>query len=339
MTTRASERTYLVTGGCGLVGANVARHLLETRPGCRVVVLDREPPAADVERFLAGQRDRLSFVQGDITDAAAFEGLGRAAVAIHAATVTHVPEWELATPRRYVDVNLVGTANVLEWVRGVRSFERLVYVSTGGVYGNQTRTSGEAAQSEDGPFAPHELYAITKHASELLVRRYAELYALDHRIVRLSGVFGPLERPTGSRTGMSAVHSLVHAAVAERPLRVTERTLDSAGDHISAEDVASGVARLADAPAPGRHAYNLAGGALTPFRELLASAARAGLAVDVEVVEHAADAEIDLDPTHRRARWNAYDIARAREDLGWRPRSLVDQLASYADWLRAGAGA
>jgi nucleoside-diphosphate-sugar epimerase len=330
------RRTYLVTGGCGLVGANLVRHLLATRPGCEVVVLDREEPASVVERFLAQHRDRLTFAQGDITHAAAFDGLGHVTVAIHAATVTHVPEWEVATPRRYVDVNLVGTVNVLEWARSVRSLERFVYVSTGGVYGNQTSASGEAPQSEDGPFAPHELYGISKHAAELLVRRYAELFAFDHRSVRLSGVFGPLERPTGSRTGMSAIHSLVHAAVAERPLRVTARTLDSAGDHISAEDAADGLARLADAAAPRHRGYNLARGALLPFRELVEVAGRAGLAVDLQVVRRPEDAEIDLDPAHRRARWNAYDVTRAREDLAWQPRPLVDQLASYASWLRAG---
>jgi nucleoside-diphosphate-sugar epimerase len=341
VTPRASggRTIYLLTGGCGLVGANLARHLLATRPGCEVVVLDRDPPIPLVDRFLGEHRDRLTFAQRDLTDPTAFDGLERATVVIHAATVTHVPEWEAATPRRYVDVNLVGTANVLEWARWLRSLERLVYVSTGGVYGDQSEASSEAAQSEDGPFAPHTLYAISKHASELLVRRYAELFAFDHRVVRLSGVFGPLERPTGSRTGMSPVHALMHAAVAGRPLRMTARTLESAGDHISAEDVADGLARLAHAAAPAHRTYNLAYGSRTPFRELLESVRRAGLALDVQLVEQPEDAELDLDPAQRRARWNAYDIARARSDLGWRPRPLVEQLTSYADWLRTGAAA
>jgi nucleoside-diphosphate-sugar epimerase len=341
VTPRASggRTTYLVTGGCGLVGANLARHLLGTRPGCEVIVLDREPPAAAVELFLAEHRDRLTFAQRDIADPASFGGFERARVVIHAATVTHVPEWEVATPRRYVDVNLLGTTNMLEWARGLPSLERVVYVSTGGVYGDQTAASSESPQSEDGPFAPDSLYAISKYACELLLRRYAELFGFDHRVVRLSGVFGPLERPTGSRTGMSPVHSVVHAALAGRPLRVTARTLESAGDHISAEDVAAGLARLATATSPAHRTYNLAYGSLTPFRALVEDVRRAGLALDVQVVEQLEDADLDLDPAHRRARWNAYDIERARTDLGWRPRPLVEQLASYADWLRAGAAA
>jgi nucleoside-diphosphate-sugar epimerase len=138
---------------------------------------------------------------------------------------------------------------------------------------------------------------------------------------------------------MSPVHALVHAAVAGRPLRVTARTLESAGDHVSAEDVAAALARLADATAPAHRTYNVAYGSLTPFRELLEAVQRAGLALDLQVVEQFDDADVDLDPIQRRARWNAYDIARARADLDWRPRPLVEQLTSYADWLRAGAGA
>jgi nucleoside-diphosphate-sugar epimerase len=329
--------TCLITGGYGLVGSNLARHLLATRPDQKVVVVDREAPAPVVERFLAQHRDRLEFVHGDITDPSLFAAIDsyRVDVVIHGAMVAHVPEWELAEPRAYVDTNIVGTANVLEWVRTRASLERLVYISTGGVYGEESAASSEAPQSEDGPLAPPELYAISKYASELLVRRYAELFGFDHRIVRLSGVFGPLERPTVSRTIMSPVCTLVLAATEGRPLRVSARTLDSAGDHISAEDVADGLALLATADAPAHLAYNLAHGSLTSFRELLAAAEQAGLTVDLQVVERAEDAELDLDPVHRRARWNAYDVTRARADLGWRPRPLAEQLASYADWLRA----
>ena len=71
-------------------------------------MLDREPPTPVVELFLDEHRDRLTFAVGDIADPTAFDGLEHATVVIHAATVTHVPEWEAATPRRYVDVNLVG---------------------------------------------------------------------------------------------------------------------------------------------------------------------------------------------------------------------------------------
>jgi UDP-glucose 4-epimerase len=248
-----------------------------------------------------------------------------------------VPEWERERPRAYVDVNVGGTATVLEWARTLPELRRFLYVSTGGVYGEQTVASSDAPQSEDGPLAPPELYPITKYASELIVRRYAELFGFDHRMVRLSGVFGPLERPTVSRTLMSPVCALVEAAVAGRPLRVSARALDSVGDHISAEDVADGLTRLALADVPAYRTYNLAHGERTTFRELVACAAEAGLDVQVDVVDDPADAEIDQDPANRRARWNAYEIERARRDLGWEPRALAEQLRTYARFVASAA--
>jgi nucleoside-diphosphate-sugar epimerase len=330
-------RAILLTGGNGLVGANLTRRLLETEPDSELIVVDREPPGPLVATLLGEQRTRVTFLQGDIDDPRAFDELepDRVRVVIHAAMIAHVPEWEHARPRDYVATNILGTANVLEWARRQTGLERVVYVSTGGVYGEQSPESSETPQSEDGPLAPPELYAISKHASEQIVRRYGELFGLDVRRVRLSGVFGPLERRTISRTIMSPVHTVLHAAVLGRPLRVTPRTLVSVGDHISATEVADGLAALVRTPAPAHDVYNLAHGELTTFAELIALAEQAGAPVDLRVVDDAADAELDLDPANRRARWNAYDIARARADLGYAPRPLVEQLRGYVSWLRA----
>jgi nucleoside-diphosphate-sugar epimerase len=46
-------------------------------------------------------------------------------------------------------------------------------------------------------------------------------------------------------------------------------------------------------------------------------------------------ADVSLDPTHRQARWNAYDISRISEDTGWHPRPLAEQLAGYLAWVQA----
>ena len=332
-----SGGAILLTGGNGLVGANLTRRLLEREPDREIVVVDRQPPTPLLDALLGAERARVTFLAGDIDDPHAFDALGRdrVSVVIHAAMIAHVPEWERDRPRAYVQTNVLGTANVLEWARTLTRLERFVYISTGGVYGEPSPGSSEGPQPEDGPLAPPELYAITKHASEQIVRRYGELFGLDVRRVRLSGVFGPLERRTPSRTIMSPVHALAHAAVLGRPLAVTRRTLDSVGDHISAEDVAAGIAALACAPLPAHDVYNLAHGRLTTFRELLATAAEAGAPVRLEIVEHPGEADIDLDPLNRRARWNAYDIERARSDLGWEPRPLVEQLRTYLSWLRA----
>ena len=91
----------LITGGFGLVGASLTRHLLETEPGRRVVVLDRAEPDAAAVAYLAGHGDRLQAVLGDIADPSVLERVDGEGVdrVVHAAMVAHVPEWERERPR------------------------------------------------------------------------------------------------------------------------------------------------------------------------------------------------------------------------------------------------
>jgi dTDP-glucose 4,6-dehydratase len=329
----------LLTGGCGLVGANLLRRLLADDPDREVFVIDLSPPDELMRQFLGADFERATFIQADVSEAGALAD-GLAAIdpaplraVFHAAILDNVPEWEHADPRRYIDVNVGGTANLLEWARSLPALVAFVYVGSGSVYGEPGPGTGAAPQHEDGPIDPPELYAITKYFAEHVSRRYGELFGLAVRRVRLSGVYGPMERPTAGRRLLSPVHAVARSAATGAPLRITARTLDSVGDHVSAEDVADGLVRLLATRRPAHPVYNLADGHLTTFRELLAIFAGAGRAATVEVVDDAADADLDLDPANRLARWNAYDITRARADLAWAPRPLAEQVSSYLAWL------
>jgi nucleoside-diphosphate-sugar epimerase len=90
-------------------------------------------------------------------------------------------------------------------------------------------------------------------------------------------------------------------------------------------------------PATGlaHDAYNIAFGRFTPVRELLDAF---GPELAVETVGDPAEADVDMDPADRLARWNAYDIGRVRADTGWEPRPLAEQVREYVDWVRADPG-
>ena len=326
--------TLLVTGGCGLVGAHVVRRYLSDEPARRAIVVDLARPDADASAWFADVSARLDFVQADLAERAALVGLHGAdeiTHVVHAATVTGFPAWERERPRRYLDVNVGGTVNVLELARTLPALRRLVYLSSGSVYGPPLPSSPESPQPEEGPLNPRELYAISKEVGERIGRRYAELFGLDLRAARLSGIFGPLERPTAGRVGMSTLHAVGTAHRERRPLRVTERSLAAGGDFLSAEDVAIGIVSLMLADHLRHDLYNLAFGRFTLVSEVVEAAIGAG--VEVLVVGDGEPADIDLDPGNRRGRWNAYDISRARQDLGFAPRDLASQLRSYLDWV------
>lgn len=334
----APATCVVVTGGAGLVGANLAHRILADDPDARAVLIEPSPPPSVVTEFLAPFADRVFHRVADVRDSAALDRLDPPTAAthlVHAAALCHVPGWERADPRPFLTVNIGGTANVLEWARHQPRLRRVLHISSGGVYGDPTPQHLGEPQGEDGPFNPPETYAMSKLAGEQVATRYGELYGIDVRVVRLSAVFGPLERVTVGRTLMSLPYAVARALGRNEPLRLSARSLDAVGDWLSATDVAVAARRvLFDQSLPDR-VLNIAAGELTSVRTLLAAVAASAPQFRHEVVDTGADPDLDMDPALRRARWNAYSIERVRRSTGWSPRPLVDQLDAYLRWADA----
>ncbi len=329
--------TLLVTGG-GFVLSNLARLWLESDTQARVVVLDAAPLDAIAERFFAPVRDRLEFVAADVCDPAAWQPLGDEygiTRIVHGATITPVPyvdtggtrhEPEREAARRILEVNVMGAVNALEFARGLPGLDRFVYVSSGALYADE----GPSPLPEDGHVDPRTLYPVSKHASELITRRYAELFGIPAVSVRFAGVYGPMDRWTPARKYACAPNLIAHLALAGQTIRVN--ALDAVGDWIHAGDVADALVRLLRAPALDYSAYNIAYGEAVSIGELIALATEAVPGTRHEVVAEE-EADIVEDPTRRTARYGAYDISRMAA-LGWRPRPIRDAMHHYIEWIR-----
>jgi dTDP-glucose 4,6-dehydratase len=321
-------RRVLASGGNGFVLAATTRRLLESADDVRVTVLDRSEPDELVLDYLGPLRERADFVQADVTDAASLPDLEVTHV-VHGATVTMAPSLEREHARVFLDVNVGGTVNMLEWARG-RGLERFVQVSSGGVYGPPTRWRPPGLQDEEGPFNPEGLYSISKLASELTARRYAELFGLDVRVVRPTVVFGPMERPTPTRRHMSLAYRALRATIEGRPLRVSPRSLEAGLDFVSCEEVGSGIAAVLFAGSLSSTAFNAAGGVRTPIPGFLAAMAEALPRFAWTTAEE--PYEFDLDPKERLSQHEGSSTERLRRETDWRPRTLVQQLRSYVAW-------
>ena len=325
----------LVTGGAGFVMSNVVRALLSKDAEARAVVLDlggRDEAAAE---FLAPFAHRIDWVGGDIRDESVVErafSFGEISHVVHGATLTHFEGWEREDPGRFMDVNVMGTIRLLERARRATGLERFVYVSSGAVYGEPVAGTPSGPQPETGPFDLPEMYAISKFAAEMVARRYGELFGLDVVRVRFSGVFGPMERRTRARCLMSAPYHMVRAHLERRPLRVTQGTLAAGGDFLSSEEVGEGVAALLRAPRCAHRAYNIAAGRFQTMEEVFGAFRSVAPGFKLEVADESR-AEVAMDPEDRLARWNAYAIERMRDDIGWRPRPLPEQLGRYLGWV------
>ncbi|MCH8187011.1 MAG: NAD(P)-dependent oxidoreductase, partial [Chloroflexi bacterium] len=241
----------LVTGGTGFVGSNIVRTLAQS--GHSVICLDLAAPGALVRGYLEPWMSKVTFVQGDILDP---EDVERAAAGIdkivHAAVFTGIlPEIEKGRSRSIVDINLMGTTNLLELARQL-SVERFIYVSSGSVYGDDPGL--DEVLHEETPPNPRSLYAIGKYTSELLTRRYGELHGFQTASVRLGGPYGPMERVTGHRANQSLLKEWTGNVVRGEPIEVGDRTVKRSFTYVS--DIAAGVCAVLDAPALSYDVYN-----------------------------------------------------------------------------------
>jgi nucleoside-diphosphate-sugar epimerase len=331
---REHSMTVLVTGGAGFVLSNLVNRLLERVPAAKVIVLDTAESNCFARDFFHQTSDRLMLVEGDVRSRSLLDEISTASQpthVIHAATVTHTSEWEQEDPARFIDVNVMGTVNLLEWARRLPALSLFLYVSSGAVYGNPTTHSPVGLQPETGPFNPPELYAISKYCSELIVRRYATLFGLRACCVRFPDVFGPMERPTPGRITMSLPFKMMRSVVERRPLRVSQRSIEAGGDFINAEDVAEAVLHVITSELLPHDVFNVGSGSYTTIRHLFDTFQTVATDFTYELVdEH--HAEVVLDPTQRLARYNAYSIERINE-LGWQPRPLTEQLRTYFEWV------
>jgi dTDP-glucose 4,6-dehydratase/UDP-glucose 4-epimerase/GDP-4-dehydro-6-deoxy-D-mannose reductase len=274
-------------------------------------------------------------IEGDIRDANLLEDISARwpiTHVIHGAALTHYGPWERQNPAKYVDINIKATVGLLDWARWLGGVRQFLYVSTGDVYGDPVSDSPPSPQPETGPFDPPEFYALTKRAAEMITRRYGEIYGIPMPSVRLSSVFGPMERPTSGRVTMSLPYFLLRAIIEGRPFRTSSGTLQAGGDYVSAEEVARAIAAIIRAESPRHDAYNIADGVYTPVTDVLSMFKEIDPTLAVETVEPD-QADWQRDPVYRYARWDAYLNQRLRDEYGWRPRPLIEQFRSYYDWV------
>ena len=314
----------LFFGGNGFVGLNIATALLAR--GHAVTLFDRVglPPAA--EKDFACYADRLTTIQGDITDRQAVETViaaGFEAIILGAA-VTAGPERDATDPEITLQVNLLAQTPILIAARRT-GVGRIINLSSAAAYG--TSAFRNVPLDEETACDPVSLYAITKFASEKVAARLAALWECEIISVRLSAVFGPWERMNEVRDTPSPQAQILAAMQGGR-----EAVLLRAGvrDWIYAVDVAEAVTLLIEAEKPKHHLYNISTGvewsALKWGQEL--AALRSGLIC--RLAEAGEAPTVDLHSSADRA---PLSISRMAQEFGWRARfGCADSAADLSMW-------
>jgi len=192
-------KNMLVTGGCGFIGANFVRYLLEESDFTgRIVNVDKLTYAGNPESLAdieADFKDRYAFIKADICDGTnmvqIFEQYGIDSVC-HFAAESHVDR-SIVKPDAFIQTNIIGTFNLLEAARIQQDRMRLFHhISTDEVFGS---LGMEGYFTETTPYKPNSPYSASKAASDHLVRAYHKTYGLPITISNCSNNYGPYQFP------------------------------------------------------------------------------------------------------------------------------------------------
>ena len=204
-----NNKTILVTGSPGFIGANLVLRLLKELSGGTVISMDNmndyyDPKLKEYRLSLIEKAAETSpvkhiFIKGSIADKVLVDQVFteyKPSVVVNLAAQAGV-RYSIDHPDVYIESNLIGFYNILEACRhsydgGAEGVEHLVYASSSSVYGGNKKVPFSTDDKVDNPVS---LYAATKKSNELLAHSYSKLYNIPSTGLRFFTVYGPAGRP------------------------------------------------------------------------------------------------------------------------------------------------
>ena len=306
----------LVVGGAGFIGSHVVDQLLG-EPVREIVLLDNLVRGRRANLEGALRDDRVRFVEGSIEDIELLDELTAGTDVVFHLAALWLYEC-VHEPRAAVDINVVGTFNVVDACRRA-GVGKVVYSSSASVYGDAL----VVPMTEDHPFANRTLYGATKIAGEQFLRAYNEQHDLDYVGLRYMNVYGPRMDYRGSY--VSVIMTVLDRIQAGLPPVVFGDGSQSY-DFVHVDDVARANVLAAKSGASDVN-LNVGTGVKTTIRELVDTLLR--LTGSTVEPEYRPDEQMFV--AHRVG-----DTRLARERIGFEAQiGLEDGLRSVIEWRAA----
>ena len=267
-----NNKTILVTGSPGFIGANLVIRLLKEMSSGTVLSLDnmndyydpklKEYRLALVEKAAEKSPVKHVFIKGSIGDKALVDELFQTYhfdIVVNLAAQAGV-RYSIDHPDVYIESNIIGFYNLLEACRH-NPVEHLVYASSSSVYGGNKKVPFSTDDKVDNPVS---LYAATKKSDELLAHAYSKLYNIPSTGLRFFTVYGPAGRPD------MFYYSATQKLVAGKTIQIFNYG-DMRRDFTYIDDIVEGVYRVMQGapekkngedglPIPPYAVYNIGGG-------------------------------------------------------------------------------
>lgn len=313
---------YLVTGGCGFIGSNIVRTLVQD--GHSVRVLDNLSTGNLLNIRDLVDVGRIEFQHGDIRDPeAALTACRGIQYVLHLAALPSVVG-SVENPALSHAVNLDGVVNLLVAAREAGA-KRFVFSSSSAVYGDDP----ELPKRETMLPAPLSPYAVQKLSGEYYCRIFHGLYGLETFCLRYFNVFGPRQNP---RSQYAAVVPLFIEAIRQGKPPVVFGDGGQTRDFIFVGDIVRANLRCCVAPSSAAGGvYNIAWGRRMTIKELAETVAR--------TMGHPEIKARHEPPRPGEIRDSQADHTRAESILGWSPQvPFVEGLQRTVEWFVHGVG-
>jgi UDP-glucose 4-epimerase len=245
---------FLITGAAGFLGSALANRLV--REGHTVRGVD-DLSAGDPKSLSAD----VHFTRGDVNDRPKlWTILQEVDCVYHLAARVLVPE-SLLYPREYNQVNVGGTVTLMEAMRDV-GVRRVVFISSGAVYGNQPI---QPVNEENRP-DPRSPYAVSKLAAEYYVRTIGALWGIEAVCLRVFNAYGPGQH-------LPPVHAPVIPSFLRQAWQNGTLVVNGDGsqtrDYVFVDDVVNAMVSAATAPDVNQMTLNIGSGTETSIHDLV----------------------------------------------------------------------
>lgn len=241
--------------------------------------------------------------------------------------------YSLESPEVYIQSNVVGMANLLEWARQ-SNLKHFVYASSSSVYGLSRKLPFTELDTTDHPIS---LYAATKKAGEALAHSYSHLFGLPTTGLRFFTVYGPWGRPD------MALFKFTKAILDGTPIDVYNEG-KMKRDFTYVDDIVNGVVEAVQSPAEPDPTWDpvqpTPGSSSAPYRLYnVGNHQSVELLRFIEVLEEAIGkrATVNLLPMQPGDVPETYaDVSRLQEAVGYQPTTPIEiGIPRFVDWYRS----
>ena len=350
-------KNILITGGAGFIGSKLTQKLFDK--GYNVTILDNLSPQihASHESYLfMSVKDKCTFIKGDVRNKEDWQkALKNQEIVVHLAAETGTGQ-SMYEIRKYNDVNVMGTANMLEVLAtSSHKVKKMLVASSRAIYGegkykseygfeypsprlerdlqkgcfnlkckNSLRELEILPTDENSKIHPNSIYGINKHQQEQMIMLMGKSLAIPSVSLRYQNVYGPGQSLSNPYTGILSIFST--RILNGNNIDVYEDGLQSR-DFIYIDDVIDATILAIEKEEANGHVLNIGSGVATTVKEV------------AELLKEFYNSYVNISITGKYRigdiRHNYADLSKVKKILGFTPKvSFRKGILKFVNWVK-----